>query len=103
MSRPCIWSDDEVKEWAIYFIDLGFTIEELEILLEVPHSTISWCWMHRLPHIDGPLYDKVRELILQHLDELPGKMIEGRWKKREQTNEILQQSAGESSCKSREW
>ena len=53
------YDDDEVVEWADYYINLGFSLQELEQLLEVSHSTIWWCFMNRLPHIRPDLCPKV--------------------------------------------
>lgn len=60
-------SDDDVKFWAEVFTELDITLEEIESELKIPHSTTSWCFIHRLPHIDYDLYERTMNMINTHI------------------------------------
>ena len=43
------WTDKEVREWAYeYVADKRNTLDKLERRLGVSHSTLWWCFQHRL-------------------------------------------------------
>ena len=47
------WEDYEVVGWArAYLKDSKATLFTLESELNVSHSTLWWCFVHRLPYID---------------------------------------------------
>ena len=57
------WSDETVISWADLFTSRRITLMEMEVLLKVSHSTLWWCFTHRLPHIDMERFDKVLECL----------------------------------------
>ena len=57
------WSDENVIAWADLFTAKRTTLMEMEIMIGVSHSTIWWCFTHRLPHIDMDRFDKVLECL----------------------------------------
>ena len=62
------WSDDNVVQWAQYYLDwnargMGCSLKLMERLLGVSHSTIWWCFIHRLPGISSSLNDRVQVQI----------------------------------------
>lgn len=56
-------SNAEIMRWANYYIVVGTPIMRLEKELEVPHSTLWWCFTHRLQGIDESMYDEVVQRI----------------------------------------
>lgn len=43
------WSDAEIREWAYAYVgDKSASLIDLEDRLGVSHSTIWWCFQHRL-------------------------------------------------------
>lgn len=49
MVRHFKWTDKEIREWAYEYIDNGgTTLIKLEKKLGVSHSTLWWCFKHRL-------------------------------------------------------
>ena len=59
MARRYLWKDKEVSAWAKAYIDEECTLAELEKSIGIPHSTMWWCFQHRLAYIDDELYVKV--------------------------------------------
>lgn len=59
-------SDIEVIEWAEIYVDTCKPLDELEQQLKVSHSTLWWCFMHRLPKLNNTLYLDVLEMIELH-------------------------------------
>lgn len=54
------WTDKEVKRWAKqYTATKKMTLFLLEDQIEVCHSTLWWCFTHRLEDIDFDLYEIV--------------------------------------------
>lgn len=54
------WSDQDVLYWAVrYIIVPDCTLIDLEAKLGVCHSTMWWCFMHRLEALDPELYTRV--------------------------------------------
>lgn len=62
-SKKNRWKDEEIMRWANHYIVLGTPIMKLEISLGVPHSTLWWCFTHRLQRIDESVYHEVLERI----------------------------------------
>ena len=56
-------SDEDVKFWAEVYTELNMTLSEIEEELKISHSTLWWCFIHRLPGIDYKLYEAVLEEI----------------------------------------
>lgn len=52
-----------IKQTAQYFVTNKLTMMKAEYALGIPHSTISWWFIHKLPQIDYDLYKKVRNQI----------------------------------------
>lgn len=51
------YTEQDIVAWAKEYVNLPLsTFLKLENTLGVPHSTLWWCFMNRLPHIDFPLY-----------------------------------------------
>lgn len=59
MARKCLWTDKEVKGWARKYLKKRETLMTLEQSIDVPHSTLWWCFVHRLEGVDPELYDSV--------------------------------------------
>ena len=59
MSYKKRWSDEDIIRWAEMFIARKMTLMEMEIMIGVSHSTLWWCFTHRLPRIDVDLYDQI--------------------------------------------
>lgn len=64
----------EMFESAEYVAE-GFTIYEVEDVLDIPHSTISWRILHKLADYDAELYDRCMQMLNAH------KHVGGRRKK----------------------
>ena len=60
------WTDKEVITWAEIYVNTCKTLDVLEQELKVPHSTLWWNFMHRLPRLNGALYADVVEMIEIH-------------------------------------
>ena len=56
-------SDEDVKFWAEVYTELNMTLQEIEEELHISHSTLWWCFIHRLPGIDYRLYEAVLDEI----------------------------------------
>ena len=56
-------SDKDIKAWARQYSKGGTNLETMENQLNVSHSTIWWCFQHRLYNIDDRLYFKVLERL----------------------------------------
>ena len=52
------WADRDVTTWAKAYTKKGETLESLELSLGVSHSTLWWCFQHRLGNINEKLYLK---------------------------------------------
>lgn len=65
------WTDEEVLVWAQMYLETGDTFDILEAEIGVPHSTLWWNFMHRLPRIAPDVYDKVLSLIDKHKHNKP--------------------------------
>lgn len=57
------WADETIIAWADLFTSRRITLMEMEALLGVSHSTLWWCFIHRLPRIDTERFDKVSECL----------------------------------------
>lgn len=58
------WDDRDVIKWAkAYTKEKSETLESLELSLEVSHSTLWWCFQHRLGNIDEKLYLKAMKKL----------------------------------------
>lgn len=65
--RPVFWTDSDIVNWAAcYLSDSSNTLNALEAELGVSHSTIWWCFVHRLRYIDGGLYLKCAVQLSKH-------------------------------------
>ena len=54
------YTEEEVKNWAnIYLSNEQPFLKTMEIEIGIPHSTIWWNFVHRLPNIDISLYLEV--------------------------------------------
>ena len=58
------WKDEEIMRWANHYTVLGTPLMKMETQLGVPHSTLWWCFTHRLQHIDNSMYNEVLEQII---------------------------------------
>lgn len=67
------WKDEEIMRWANHYIVLGTPIMKLEHKINVPHSTIWWCFTHRLQHIDNSMYNDVIDRINQNKKKMKGR------------------------------
>lgn len=56
-------SDAEILRWANYYVVVGTPLMKLENSLGVPHSTLWWCFIHRLPDISESMYNEVIQRI----------------------------------------
>lgn len=59
MAKRYLWTDKEVKGWARKYMVKRATLNSLEASIGVAHSTLWWCFTHRLEDIDLDLYDRV--------------------------------------------
>lgn len=53
------WTDEEVEDWAKCYSETGDALMVMENNLQVSHSTLWWCFRHRLENINHELYNKV--------------------------------------------
>lgn len=62
------WSNEEIVSWAeLYTRNRTTTLMDLEGSIGVSHSTIWWCFTHRLESINEDLYwDCINQFILHH-------------------------------------
>ena len=63
MARRYLWTDKEIKIWAKKYLKKRETLMTLEQSTEVSHSTLWWCFVHRLEGIDPDLYDSVNDKL----------------------------------------
>lgn len=75
MSRIKRWNDAEIMRWANHYIVLGTPIMKLENKINVPHSTIWWCFTHRLQHIDPTMHAEVLERLNSNKMKMKGRGI----------------------------
>lgn len=59
MVKKYKWSDDEVLYWARQYLQPRTTLFILENDIAISHSTLWWCFIHRLPGIDYKLFRNV--------------------------------------------
>lgn len=71
---------------AELFTELNVTLDYIEKELAIPHSTASWCFIHRLPYIDYELYTKTMELINKHVHSAHN--VKGRPKKQKKVKKV---------------
>lgn len=64
------WSDSDVRNWAEMYSHKKFPLMRMEKEMGVSHSTLSWCFRFRLPHIDYTLYQDVMERIYKNTHNL---------------------------------
>lgn len=58
------WTDKDVERWAKkYTSTKKMTLFSLEERIAVCHSTLWWCFTHRLEDINPDLYDVVIEKL----------------------------------------
>lgn len=57
------WTNGQIQRWARYYVDNTVTLVDMERDIDVPHSTLWWCFQHRLPKLDINLYDSVLERL----------------------------------------
>lgn len=58
------WSDDQVLEWAKIYIESKMSLDKMEKILSIPHSTLWWCFINRLPGIDYKLFRVVNAKLI---------------------------------------
>lgn len=58
--------DEDVKFWAEVYTQLDVSLTEIEEAYAVSHSTVWWCFVHRLPYIDYELYQVTMKMIKDH-------------------------------------
>lgn len=63
MKGEYIWTDKEVVSWAHEYIQNNETLFTVEERLGVSHSTLWWCFCHRLFGIDSALYHEVMNKV----------------------------------------
>lgn len=56
-----IWKNEDVIKWAQEYANKGVTLRDMENRLNVSHSTIWWCFQHRLSSLDSNLYNQALE------------------------------------------
>lgn len=67
MGRHNYWADEEIINWASYYVASPFnTVLTVEADLGVSHSTVWWCFVHRLIDIDKRLYSRVMSQMDTH-------------------------------------
>lgn len=69
------WKDEEIMRWANHYIVLGTPIMKLENKINVPHSTIWWCFTHRLQRIDNSMYNDVIDRINENKKKMKGRGV----------------------------
>lgn len=57
------WKDEDILRWANHYIVIGTPLMRMEVELGVSHSTLWWCFIHRLPDIDTTVYQEVMDRI----------------------------------------
>lgn len=57
------WDDKEVKSWAKKYTRKGVTLYTIEYDIGVSHSTLWWCFTHRLEDIDASLFITVNKKL----------------------------------------
>ena len=57
------WKDKQIVSWAKKYRKGKITLMDMESQLNVSHSTIWWCFQHRLPQLDTSLYCEVLERL----------------------------------------
>ena len=68
MRRYNRWSDCEVLKWAnMYVSKTKCTLMYIESMIGVSHSTLWWCFTHRLPNIDYNIYEQVMNRIYYNI------------------------------------
>ncbi len=61
------WRDDQVLYWAYEYLNSGkSSLKDLERRLQVPDSTLSWCFNHRLPRLDKRYYEEVIKKLIKN-------------------------------------
>ena len=56
-------------------VSQGLTVLTIEKVTGIPHSTVHWVIMHRLPHLDKGLYEACLSIFCVH-KKLGGKRID---------------------------
>ena len=59
MGYRTLWTNTEIKSWARAYLKKNVTLITLESAIDVCHSTLWWCFTHRLEDIDFDLYERV--------------------------------------------
>ncbi len=62
--RKVKWSDNQVLEWAKIYIESKISLDNMEKILFIPHSTLWWCFINRLPRIDYKLFRIVNAKLI---------------------------------------
>ena len=55
------WTDEQIIRWANLYSLGEDTFLSMENNISVSHSTIYWCFEHKLKNIDSDLYDRCRK------------------------------------------
>ena len=55
--------DAQILTWAKHQTTHTATLMDMEKSMKASHSTIWWCFQHRLPKLDVALYDEVLERL----------------------------------------
>ena len=55
------WGDEDIWRWGALYVDHPrMTLPKIEEMLGVSHSTVWWCFEHRLYSIDRGLHKSVQ-------------------------------------------
>lgn len=63
MGKSYKWHDEEIWRWGVLYVENRVTLNKLEEILSVSHSTLWWCFEHRLADIDKGLYNAVQKKL----------------------------------------
>lgn len=63
MGRSYKWSDEEIWRWGALYVEGKIALMKLEESLCVSHSTLWWCFEHRLADTDKDLYNAVQNKL----------------------------------------
>ena len=58
------YTEDEIRGWALTYIQNPMSLKDLEEEFEVPDATIWWCFVNRLRRIDILLHYHVKAKLL---------------------------------------
>lgn len=66
MPRFVKHSDAEVETWAKHYTLSQDSLETMEKKINISHSTLWWCFTHRLPNINPRLFALVNAKLFRN-------------------------------------